>query len=280
MVEVDDMQLGRVALEFSATGDQIRAELKESVLKFFEDIPRGGKGPWSTEAQNEVMTNLAALAVRGRAGATRDTYSREVESIPPVEGTGRLVKVFDRLRAGFQTIGLGPEEALGLLQEIAFSCIPVARSGVLRFMATSPNEACQTKDLAGPAAIPPNNVLRRHLENLESSDLLRREPPDSAPGVNTWWYLTERAVGFFEAIGLSDSAPTETPPDKSPSPPRDSRTSPDRSPLPPTDPKTSPDKSGSPSLGDLLSRKLTDTSQDEEEWFSHHPDAARGNRAR
>ncbi len=283
LTEIDEMSQCEIALDHAGSLSRMQDDLEESVLEFFRDIPHDGtlgKGPEISKSQREYLKNLALVITHGRSTVIRDNYSREVELIVGPEGPGRVIKVLDRLRAGLQTIGLEPDEALHLLRHVAFSCMPVARSGVLRFMASSPNEAYQIKDLAGPAAIPPNNVLRRHLENLESSDLLRREPPDSAPGVNTWWYLTERAVGFFEAIGLSDSAPTETSPDKSPPPPQDSWTPPDKSPLPPKDPGTSPGKSESPSLADLLSRNLRVTSQDKEERFSHDPDAARGNRAR
>ena len=267
--EFDEISQGEVALDHAGSLNQMQGDLKESVLRFFRDIPHDetlGEGPQVSKSQRGFLISLAVVITHGRSTVIRDNYSREIELIVGPEGPGRVIKVLDRLRAGLQTIGLEPDETLPLLRHVAFSCMPVARSGVLRFMASSPNEACQTKALAGPAAIPPNNVLRRHLEDLDSSGLLRREPPDATSGVNTCWYLTERAVGLFEAIGLADSAPTETSPDKSPPPPRDSR--------------TSPDKSGSPSLGDLLSRKLKGTSQDQEERFSHHPDAVRGNRAR
>lgn len=85
-----------------------------------------------TEADKDRIVNLALFAARGRAVVKRHVWGREVENVEPPEGPGRLIGQFKAMYQAGKILGLTYDQCWEMVHSIVWSCLPKARSSVLK----------------------------------------------------------------------------------------------------------------------------------------------------
>jgi hypothetical protein len=171
----------RWALKHSGAGTAVmRRELVASVNALFA-APRLNPQPL-TEDEIKRFEKVTALAVRLRGGVERDRRSREVEAIYGAEGPGRIGLALERLLAGLDTLGLGRQIALDVVESVALDSVPPLRRNIYRYLcqpidpsiplppAGPPLPTRSTTDIAKAVRLP-SSTVRRGLEDLTSYGL-------------------------------------------------------------------------------------------------------------
>jgi Bifunctional DNA primase/polymerase, N-terminal len=171
----------RWALKHSGTGTAImRRELVASVNALFA-APRPDPQPLA-EDEIKRFEKVTELAVRLRGGVERNRHSRELEAIYGAEGPGRIGLALERLLAGLDTLGLGRQTALDVVESVALDSVPPLRRGIYKYLcqpidpsippppAGPPLPTRSTTDVAKAMRLP-STTVRRGLEDLTSYGL-------------------------------------------------------------------------------------------------------------
>ena len=207
MPELDEIRQAEAALDHASIGEQMRLDLSAAVEEFMTSTPRHDVDTDKTPEEIGHLTVLATFLARARSSAVRDGNSRQIDLFLPPETPGRIVIVLDRLRAGLMSIGVDRRAATGLVTTVAFDCMPVIRSALLRHMARHVDERFLLSDLANAAGHPRGTTLR-HLEELEHYDLTRRN--GRGPGLADEWFLSDLSREYLAVIEGRDPSTLDT----------------------------------------------------------------------
>jgi hypothetical protein len=167
------------------TGDW-RDEIATAVAGLFQDLRL--VPAHLSEAERLGLHQVVDLVARLRAHVERHRYSREIESVQPPEGPGRISKALQQLLAGLLIIGVEREAALALLQEIALASVSNSRRKVFELLSKEP---ITTREVAERIGLP-TTTTRRTLEDLAAVKLcLRRrsmgdDGEEKQGGADTW----------------------------------------------------------------------------------------------
>lgn len=182
----DEKQAGR-ALDHFGKEAEMRAELQATISDMFAvELPP----PLPLEQEDrDFLINLASLVVRCRSAVERDTYNREIVSIPDPEAPARLVTVLARLFGGLLAIGCDLTTARAVMQRVGLDSMPALRRTVLDALADE-EEGRSTPVIAERIGYP-TNTLRRTLEDLTAHGVTERQ--SQGKGKADLWRLSNWA---------------------------------------------------------------------------------------
>ena len=170
----------------------MRRELVDSVTQLF-NVPRPDPQPLDKDSSEfRRLNRVVNLVVRLRGAIDRDRYSRELQAIYGVEGTGRIGLALERLLAGLDTLGLRRRIALGVVMRVALDSTPPVRRRIYQYLCKpfpgaspgAPLPKRSTTDVGNKLGLPTPTV-RRSLEDLASYGLVREE--GQGPGRASLW---------------------------------------------------------------------------------------------
>jgi hypothetical protein len=98
------------------------------LVKGIDNLVKDPKEPVDFPQEvNDLLTSLSCFVSRGRTGIERNSYTREIESVPNPEEPARLCRQFKTLFCALLLIGNTPEEAWRKTRRIGLSSIPELR---------------------------------------------------------------------------------------------------------------------------------------------------------
>ncbi len=180
--ESDEHEQARRSLDHAGKETRMRTDLAQAVAALLSNLDEPEPGPRSDEDQ-ERLIELAILVCRARSAVERDSYTRDIELIPPPEAPTRLVVVLRRLLDGLNQIGVPTEHAWQEISKTALDSIPAIRlQSLLHLHATGPAE---TPTIA-QALDYPTQTTRRALEDLTAHGLIDRTIRGEGRRADTW----------------------------------------------------------------------------------------------
>jgi hypothetical protein len=123
--EIDVKDQARKALKQSGQERQMREQLSAAIAGVFVGELREPQE--LSEGDQERLISLATVVVKARSAVGRDSYTRQIDSVPDAERPARLVKTLRQLLHGFDAIGVSREDAWRILVSIGFDCLPKLR---------------------------------------------------------------------------------------------------------------------------------------------------------
>jgi hypothetical protein len=207
MPRIDGYEQCRSALDNEDKFEQIGNQIGEAVAQFFLNL-NVDESPTRSDQEREWLIALAMFVATCRTATDRDNYSRQIEIASEPEGPARLVKVFDRLRAGLSVIGMDGSEIWPLIRKVAFDSLPLARARIIQALESACDCPLTLADLAETSSCSAN-ATRRHLEDLEIYGAIDRQKGGTGRGDE--YLLSEWATEKLRAIAsLSDNPPGAT----------------------------------------------------------------------
>jgi hypothetical protein len=167
------------------TGSSISAMRREfvaSVTQLF-NAPRPDPQPLDKDSSEfRRLNRVVNLVVRLRGATERDRYSRELQFIYGVEGTGRIGLALERLLAGLDTLGVSRRIALGVVMRVALDSTPPVRRRIYEYLRkpfpgagpSAPLPKWETTNVGNKLGLP-TTTARRSLEDLASYGLVKEE---------------------------------------------------------------------------------------------------------
>lgn len=123
----------------------------------------------------ELLSRLTAFVARARTQVPRDTRTREMVSVPEIEGTGRMSGQLHQLLRGMLVLRnskVATEDDVELVERVAMGTIPSLRMRVIEVM--NPRHAMEASDIEVETNIP-RSVLYRTLEDMKILELIEWE---------------------------------------------------------------------------------------------------------
>jgi hypothetical protein len=196
MPRIDGYEQCRSALDNEGEFEQIGDQIGEEVERFFSNLELA-ESPSRSDQEREWLIALAMFAATCRTATDRDNYSREIEVATEPEGPARLVKVFDRLRAGLCVIGMDASEIWPLIRKVAFDSLPEARARIIQKLESTGDHPLTLTDLTAASACSAS-ATRRHLEDLEIYCAINRQKGGDGRGDE--YMLSEWTIEKLRAI--------------------------------------------------------------------------------
>ena len=184
------------ALRHSGHEPVMRAALTDAV----EQVLAGRKAQAApvTDDEKVRLGQLAAVAASARSHVERDSYSREVISVPPSESPGRLVKQLVAILSGLDMIGVPRQRGLDVVARLAMDSLPVVRRALMITLAANDEPMAMSNIVATTPY--PAKTIRRALEDLEAHQVVERR----SSGRADYWGLTSWAEEAFR-LGIGDA---------------------------------------------------------------------------
>jgi hypothetical protein len=172
-------QLAKWRLQNGDGAARMRQKLAQAVAGLFASLPNPLSEPEGmTEAEYASLSDVILRVVRLRAGVVRDGYRREIDDVHDPEGPARLSKALQQLFAGLILIGVPREEAVALVERVAYDIAPKIR---LRAFSALTNDWQTTRQIAAKIKLP-TITTRRALEELAAHDLAVLEDAENDDG--------------------------------------------------------------------------------------------------
>jgi hypothetical protein len=168
--KLDATRQAEEALKHADQDSTMRRELRRAVAGFFEglgSLPK--RHPQLTEPERHRLIALAELAVRCRSAVERDSFTREVQSVPDAELPARLVKVLAQLLAGLKLIGVNRARAWHIIVKVALDSMPAIRRKVFNKLRGTESATIESLGLQCPDV-----TVRRALEDLRAHGVVDR----------------------------------------------------------------------------------------------------------
>ncbi len=170
-------------------------KMRDELAKAFQTLDELTLPKQSIELTLDVRTVIAKLSsfvARARTVVPRDTYRREVEAIPEVEGTGRMGSQLSQLLRGltvYRERKEVTEEEIETVQKVAFGTIPSIRLKVMQQIET----ATPASSIEGV----PQSVLQRTLEDLTMLELIEWKRTPGNPNNRGYYRPRDDWKAFF-----------------------------------------------------------------------------------
>lgn len=137
-LEPDDQE--KMAAMASQNLDAIksyRQSLAELTETFFQELEVPAELPEADAETLDFLKSLATLVARCRSAVTRDSRSREIETIHAPEEPARIMGQLRLLEAGLAIIGVPLFWRLRIVRRVGLDCMPPLRRRVLERLARS-----------------------------------------------------------------------------------------------------------------------------------------------
>lgn len=197
---VEAEEHARQALRHAGRERKMRTQLAQAVSDLFETHPADSPEPGSelTEHEEERLVALSTLIARCRSSVERDSYTREIDLIPPAEAPSRLALSLERLLAGLYTLGADQTTAWQIVAKAALDSMPAERLAAIVTLLRSP-EPLATPIVAEQLGYP-TTTARRSLEDLTAHGVAHRAARGQGRNADTWeltsWARTQVDVCF------------------------------------------------------------------------------------
>jgi DNA-binding transcriptional ArsR family regulator len=151
--------------------------LKGLVHAFVEETGLEWKDQLHGRELDDVERNrliaIGQLACRSRSAVVRDTFSKDIVSVPAAESPTRIVNVLGQLYRGMELIGVDSTDCWRIVEKIALDCMSANRREALLAAKLEPQTASGLSDRLHVSQV----TARRTLEELEVHGVLERPVP-------------------------------------------------------------------------------------------------------
>jgi len=206
MPPINGEEQARRALANEYETEDQESQVTNAVTDFFASLSLEKLPPHRSDAENQLLIELATFAATCRTATERNSYTREIEIAPEPERPARLVKVLDRLRVGMVTIGMDRDEIWPAVQKVAFDSLPEARSRIIRVLQEAGDKLPNLYELATASGCSASTT-RRHLEDLNHYGVISRQKGGSNRGDE--YLLSEWTQKKLKAISAVPEKSTE-----------------------------------------------------------------------
>lgn len=204
MPPINGEEQAQRALDNANETEDKESQITDAVTEFFASLSLEQLPPERSDAESQLLIELATFAATCRTATERDNYSRQIEIAPEPERPARLVKVLDRLRAGLLAIGMDRDEIWLVIQKVAFDSLPEARCRIIRVLQNAGEKRPNLYELATASGCSPSTT-RRHLEDLDHYGAISRQT--AGPSRGDEYLLSEWAQGKLKAISAIPEKP-------------------------------------------------------------------------
>jgi len=188
------VRIARRALGDETSRARNTRELKK-LIKSINDLAEIPDGSMVLpEEFKDMLITLSCMVSRCRTGIDRNSYNREIESVPFPEEPARLIKQLLTLFYGLLEIGNTAQEAWLKVMRVGFSSIPELRLKAIRVL-RKPPQAYKTSEIAKECNSP-TTTTERALEDLSYLDLVNCSKLQSSK----LWALTEEAGELLDGV--------------------------------------------------------------------------------
>jgi hypothetical protein len=189
------VRIARRALEGEATRKKGLAELNNLVKAMLGLLAIPEEPIELPQDVNAMLISLACFVARCRTGIDRNSYSREIESVPNPEEPARIVQQLKTLFCALLLIGNTPEEAwqkvrkvgLSSIQDLRLKAMLTLRDTELHMVTSSIATECNS----------PTTTTRRALEDLFYLGVVERLQNDRTSEA---WHLPALAKEELDGI--------------------------------------------------------------------------------
>ena len=191
----EERRTGLFALENVGRQQEMRADIAETVDRFFSDLVLPSEVVLPDSDGQDRLVDLATIGTRCRSSVVRDSYRREIDLVPQPERVPRLLEQLTQLRAGLIAVGVPDDETWRLLGKVALDSMTGARRRVLDTL-TSGSRVRATPAVAGFVQLP-ETTAKRQLEDMTAIGVVEHvgEFPQR-------WRLSEWATALWRRLDL------------------------------------------------------------------------------
>jgi len=188
----------------------IEQTMREEISKGFKEVLDGALDPKIIEIPDDIKEKLASIAnlvSRWRSPVSRNSYNKNIDYDPDIEGPARLAKSFAKLTKGLAAVRghiSVTEEDYRTVTQVALDTIPRRRVSILKHLYENPSAG--TSDISIGVNLNDTST-RRELDDLKMIGAIERKThkkKGKAGGeiMSYSWYLSQETIEFIEETEL------------------------------------------------------------------------------